>query len=94
MSFPGFPRMDKDKAAIVPMCMKTKSCIACDYDYQCAGDYKCTNLGKGGTLANTRCAPSCTTDKDCAAADGGTKCVPAVDGEGKDLAHKVCKPGC
>ncbi len=94
MGFPGFPRMDKTKAAIVPMCMKAKSCIGCEYDYQCAGDYKCTNLGKGGTLANLRCAPSCEADNDCAAVDGGIKCVPAVDTDGKELGHKVCKPGC
>jgi len=94
MGFPGFPRLDKTKAAIVPMCMKSKSCIACQYDYQCAGNYLCTNLGKGGTLANLRCAPGCESDKDCAAADGGSLCLPAVDGDGKALAHKVCKPSC
>ena len=94
MGFPGVPRKDKSKAAIVPMCMKKKSCIVCEYDYQCAGGYLCTNLGGAGNLAKQRCAPTCKTDQECAGTDGGPKCLPQVDAQGKATAVKVCKPGC
>lgn len=94
MAFPGVPRDDAAMAAVVPMCMKKKSCIPCEYDFQCAGGYKCSNLGGSGTLSDLRCAPPCETDKDCAGADGGTKCVPAKDDAGKELTHKVCAPSC
>ncbi len=86
------PRKDPAKAGYMPICRKAKSCIPCAYDYQCAGNYKCTNLGAAGTLANQRCAPACTVDADCANADGGAKCVPAKDADGKELATKVCAP--
>lgn len=81
-------------AAVVPMCRKKKSCIACAFDWQCAGGYECTNIGSAGTLAKQVCAPPCKVDADCATTDGGAKCVPAVDKDGKDLGNKVCKPNC
>ena len=94
MGFPGLPRSDPKMAAVVPICKKKKSCIPCSWDYQCAGDYRCTNLGGPATLANSRCAPPCEAVKDCALADGGLECKPAVDRNGKALKHKVCTPSC
>jgi hypothetical protein len=94
MSFPGIARADKTKAAIVPLCRKKKACIPCAYDFQCAGNYACTNVGGAGTLANQRCAPVCTTDDDCKSSDGGTKCLPVKDADGKDLGTKTCTPSC
>lgn len=89
------PRPDKANAGLMPLCMKAKSCIPCAYDYTCAGNYACTNVGGGGTLAKQVCAPSCATDKDCANADGGAKCVPAKDADGNEIKGKnVCAPGC
>ena len=94
MGFPGLPRSDPKMAAIVPICRKKKSCIPCSWDYQCAGDNRCTNLGGPGTLSNQRCAPPCETDANCAGSDGGAKCQPATDRDGKPTANKVCTPKC
>ncbi len=94
MGFPGTPRADLKMAGLVPMCRKKKACIPCAWDYQCAGDYACTNIGGAGTLARLRCAPRCKTDADCKGKDGGAKCLPALSEDGDDLGHKVCKPAC
>ena len=88
-------RPNKDNAAVMPLCMKAKSCVSCFSDNGCAGNYSCTNIGGGGTLAKEVCAPSCTSDKDCAAADGGAKCVDAKDDKGNVISgKKVCAPSC
>jgi hypothetical protein len=94
MNWPGIPRNNANVAGVVPMCRKQKSCISCSYDYQCGGDYRCTNIGGTKTLTNQRCAPSCQSDKDCAASDGGIKCQAAKDKAGQTLTHKVCTPTC
>ncbi len=94
MGWPGLPRDDPALAAVVPLCRKKKTCIPCSWDYQCAGDYRCTNIGGPATLANRRCAPPCTEDKDCAGFTSGSKCNPAKDLSGKTLDHKVCTPAC
>ncbi|MCO4759900.1 MAG: hypothetical protein KC502_00215 [Myxococcales bacterium] len=89
------PRPDKKNAAIMPLCMKKKSCIPCAYDYSCAGDYLCHNVGSAGTLAKQVCSPGCKTDADCASTDGGAKCVDAKDIDGKAISgKKVCAPSC
>jgi len=74
--------------------MKQKACIGCQYDFQCAGDYTCTNLGGTGSLANLRCAPPCETDTDCPGKGGGATCQFAKDSQGTILANKVCTPAC
>ena len=91
-NYMSIPRADASKAGYMPLCRKVKSCLPCAYDYQCAGNYKCTNIGSAGTLSNQRCAPACEKDLDCASSDGGAKCIAAKDAAGKDLAHKVCAP--
>ena len=89
------PRADATKAAIMPLCMKAKSCIPCEYDYTCAGDYACHNIGGAGTLAKQVCSPSCKTDADCATTDGGAKCIQAKDADGNVIKDKkVCAPEC
>lgn len=88
------PRRDASKSVIVPMCRKKKSCIPCAGDWDCAGGYKCTNVGGQGTLAKQVCAPPCTSDASCAGTDGGSKCVPAVDNKLQSLPVNVCKPSC
>lgn len=93
--FLGIPRKIDANAAKVPMCRKKLSCTQCAHDWHCPTSYACTNLGgAAGTLAKQRCAPSCKTDADCSATDGGSKCEAAVDVNGTKLSHKVCKPTC
>lgn len=95
MDYQRIPRPDKANAAIMPLCMKKKSCIPCSYDYSCAGAYTCHNVGGGGTLAKQVCSPSCKTDADCASTDGGAKCVDSKDAEGNVIKDKkVCAPSC
>jgi len=80
------PRKDKSKAAILPLCLKKKSCLPCTEDFECNGGYKC-NAGK--------CAPPCAVDADCAGTDGGAKCIPAKNLKGKDIAGSlVCAATC
>ncbi len=95
MDYQRIPRPDKANAAIMPLCMKKKSCIPCTYDYTCAGDYTCHNVGGGGTLAKQVCSPGCKTDADCATTDGGAKCVDSKDADGNVVKDKkVCAPSC
>lgn len=91
MGFPGLPRADANMAGIAPMCRKKKACIPCNWDHDCGGDFRCTNIGGPGTLANLRCAAPCLADKECG--DGGT-CKAAIDSNGKPTAGKVCAPKC
>ena len=88
------PRLDDANTAYVPLCRKKKSCIPCSNDYQCADNYRCTNIGGTGALANQRCAPPCETDADCGSTDGGAKCEDAKAEDGSALGYKVCTPGC
>ncbi|MCO4762624.1 MAG: hypothetical protein KC502_14020 [Myxococcales bacterium] len=89
------PRKDKTKAAIVPLCMKAKACIPCSDNYDCTGTRLCTNVGGTGELVERRCAPQCTTDKDCKAGNGvGSKCTDRRDRFGKKTGEKVCALSC
>ncbi|MFZ4580234.1 MAG: hypothetical protein ACOYOB_17770 [Myxococcota bacterium] len=91
------PRKDMSMAALVPMCVKKKSCLPCNEDFHCNGGYKCSNTGAAGTAANLRCAAPCQTDSDCAAADSGAgaKCEPAKNTKGTEIPGvKVCTPSC
>lgn len=85
-------RADAKFAAIVPMCLKKKSCIPCAYDFQCATGNICTWKSKADEFG--RCAPPCQTDADCAGTDGGAKCEAQNDYAGKPTGKKVCTPTC
>lgn len=86
-------RKDITKSAIVPTCVKKKSCIPCNFDGHCHSDYKCTTASAGDKVGS--CAPPCTTDDDCAKSDGGSKCEPAKSATGAEIVGvKVCTPNC
>jgi hypothetical protein len=86
-----YPRNDASKAAIVPICVKKKACMPCDYDRACHSDMRCTH-NAAGKLGG--CAYQCSTDDDCKSQGGGT-CGLAKDRFGKDVPGvKVCAPGC
>ena len=88
-------RPEKKNAAVMPLCMKAKSCVVCSSDNGCAGNYACTNIGGPGTQAQQVCSPTCKSDADCVGKDGGAKCVDLVGEDGKAVAGtKVCAASC
>ncbi len=94
-SYQVLERANPLNAAVMPLCMKAKSCIPCDNDNDCAGNYACTNTGGAGTLAKKICAPTCQSDAQCVGTDGGKLCLTASDDDAKPIAGlKVCTPAC
>ena len=67
--------------------MLQKTCIACDADGDCGGDYVCANFGGLGTLYDGRCTHLCETEADCEG--DGVLCEEDVDAKGKPTGNKV-----
>ena len=73
-------RADAENTASVKLCQKQASCIPCESNSDCAGDYVCVNAGALGLLEKRRCAPPCTGDSDCSGTDGGATCAESING--------------
>jgi len=78
----------------ISICRKKKTCMPCNTDTDCAGDYVCINAGGQGLLSNRRCAPPCETNDQCTGTDGGTQCKVSLDENGAPESKKACIKGC
>ncbi len=87
-------RKGADNDVSTKVCRKEASCIPCQVDTDCTGEYVCVNVGSVGLLEERRCAPPCTVDTDCNGTDGGNSCVESNDGAGKPEGVSSCEPTC
>jgi hypothetical protein len=88
------PRISASDELVVPLCRQAWTCVSCWSDQDCALGMSCVDVSSVVYLSDFRCATSCKTDTDCAAAEPGSTCVekssPAVSSaSGK---AKACLP--
>ena len=86
-----FERKSGDNVEL-KICAKAKSCIPCGQDTDCTEGFVCGNMGGAGLNADMRCMPACSVDGDCAATDGGDKCVQTKDAAGAATTSNACVP--
>ncbi|MEE2779258.1 MAG: hypothetical protein VYE15_01945 [Myxococcota bacterium] len=88
------PRADPEHSGVTARCRLAASCLSCETDEDCGGDYQCVNTGGLGTLVDLRCASPCTEQADCD--DPDHSCKQDISSIGQFTGKEACVPddGC
>ena len=85
------PRPDAELSGKTMRCVRSKTCMTCEADGDCGGNYQCVNFGGLGFLSDLRCGEPCETSSDCLAP--GTSCIEDTHPVSGELTgKKVCGP--
>mgnify|MGYP004364611921 CR=1 FL=1 len=84
------PRPDKALSGYTNRCLLQQTCVPCQDDADCGGDYLCANLGGLGMLADFRCIAPCNGPEDCTGV--GEICKEPVSETGAPIGKTGCVP--
>ena len=81
-------RPDAANNGVTSRCVMQRTCLSCELDSDCGGDWGCANFGGLGSLAEPRCGKPCDSDDDCDGAD--ELCTDDVAPNGAPRGRKIC----
>jgi hypothetical protein len=83
-------RADPALSGFTQRCILQASCVSCELDADCGGDFVCVNAGGLEELADFRCAAPCETQVDCT--ENGGICKENIGPSGAPSGFQACIP--
>ena len=83
-------RPNPDNSGVTQRCVLQQTCLTCEIDNDCGGDFICTNIGGLGGLADMRCGAPCDLETGCENPDHN--CIEKITPEGNLTGQYACVP--
>ena len=84
------PRPDPANSGVTQRCILAETCLPCETDTDCGGDFVCVNVGGLGDLALYRCGEPCAEVADCE--EPGQSCTEDIGPGGWPTGKRACMP--
>ncbi|MDP6942792.1 MAG: hypothetical protein QF464_01470, partial [Myxococcota bacterium] len=85
------PRPDDALSGKSSRCRIAETCMICDSDDDCGGDFRCVNMGGLGGLADMRCGAPCDPAHGCEDPDA-SECTQHITSTGTPTDSYACLP--